>query len=177
MKILVSLLVLFFAFSPGFACSCVNTSVPVKEHNKYLKNIEAIFDGEVVSVGEKRIVVRKYEGGFTLKDTVSPVKFKVFRIWKGFDQSEIIVETDVESSCRFIPAVGSRYTVYASKGLETDGPLSIGYCSIGKFDDAKMKIEYGEGKLMNQPTPIPRANEKTENFFSIVWNRIVSFFA
>ncbi len=154
MKILISIFIMFFAFKPGLACTCVNTKdLSVKEHSKYLKNIQAIFEGEVVSVGEKRTVVRKNKGEIILEDTVSSVTFKIFRIWKGLDQPEVTVEADVASSCQFIPQVGNRFTVYASEARKPDGMLYIHYCSVGTFDDAKMKVEYGEGRLVQHPPP------------------------
>lgn len=113
----------------------------------------------------------------TSEDSVRTVRFNVFRIWKGFYESEITVETNVESSCQFIPKIGERLMIYANEHTGSDIPFYIHYCSVGTFNDDKMKVTYGEGKLIEQSQVVTPINETTENFFSIVWKKIVSFFS
>ena len=105
MKPLFSILLLLSSFSAVFPCTCANTAnISGNQHSKYLKEVKAIFYGEVVSLGEKRIVGKLNE----YQSTFQTVKFKVFRAWKNVDNSEITVETEIESSCQFIPKIGNK---------------------------------------------------------------------
>ncbi len=175
MKPLLSILFLLFFISPAFACTCMNMrNLTVKEHNKYLKEVSSIFEGEVMSLGEKRTVLRKYSEKLTLQETVQSVTFRVYRLWKGQEQTEVTVETDAESSCRFLPPVGSRVTVYAGRARDKTGFLSINQCSVGSFDDQKMRVKYGEGKVIEQQ-PLPDKDREPESFLSMVWTRVDRF--
>src|SRR5688500_11951981 len=100
------------------ACTCVNTAaISVEQHSKYLKNVQAIFEGEVISVGEKTMIpIQRGEHSYEMG--VRPVVFKVFRVWKGSEQAEITVEADASSSCSFVPDVGRRSIVYAHAGYK-----------------------------------------------------------
>ncbi len=178
MKIILASFILLISHSIALSCTCVNTQVPVKQHNKWLKDVSAIFDGEVVSLGDKKTIVRKYNGGVTIEDIVQPVTFHVYRVWKGIEQEEITVETDVGSSCALKPTVGSRFTVYAYTAGKPSGELSMNYCSVGHFDDAKMMVEYGEGKFIQAtPNEVSELDEPEPTFISLIWNKIISFFS
>ena len=174
MKILAVISIIFFSFSSILACTCVNTSnISDAQHSKYLKEVKAIFYGEVISLGEKRDV--EYTAAY--QNTYQAVKFKVLRSWKGVDSPKVTVETEIKSNCMYIPDVGNRIMVYAYESKELKIPLLINYCSIGKFNDERMKREYGEGKVFEEPTP-QQSNqqpEPQEGFWSWIWQKIVPY--
>lgn len=179
MKIFAAILFLFSGISTTFCCSCYNfTNISEAQHSKYLRNVKAIFYGEVISLGEKR-VIEQYPGKISsYSQTYQPVKFKVLRAWKGVESEEITVEADVDSSCQYIGAIDSKITVYAYEDANLKVPLYINYCSIGHFDDDKMKREYGEGKSFEEsPRLTPETTQTSKGFWSNVWSKIVSFFS
>lgn len=186
MKIIASILVLLFSVSASFACMCsyIKDASDV-EHSRYLKKAEAIFHGEIISIGDRQVIERKYRGGMTSTEIYQPVKFKVLRAWKGVEEAQITVRADTESSCGFSPRLGSRITVYAYKNKDLKISLGINQCSINEteFDEEKMIHEYGAGKVFEQPPieqpPIepPRQTEITEGFWSGVWRKLASFFS
>ena len=170
-----AIIFLLLVFTPALACTCINArNLFAKEHNKYLDHVAAIFEGEVVSLGEPRSIGRELIGGHKVLETLQPVRFRVFRTWKGPEQSEITVETDAWSSCRLIPSIGDRAVVYAGTTGKAGSPLQINYCSIGKFDDRKMKVRYGPGRIVEQPAPLQSA--ETPGILSVFWAKIVSLF-
>lgn len=178
MKVFASLFIMLIESSLILACTCVNTmNISDEQHSKYLKDVKAIFYGEVTELKDVRQIVRKYKDGFTLTDTVQPVKFKVLTAWKGVESAEIIVETDASWSCKYIPEIGNKIMVYAYENKESQSSLSINYCSIGHFDDEKMKREYGEGKTFAEPQTEIRTSEEPENFFSFIWRKLISIFS
>lgn len=187
MKILVSILILLFSVSASLACMCINADgLSDAEHSKYLKKVKTIFYGEIVSLGEKHIVERKYRGGVTFEDTFQPVKFKVLRAWKGVEDAEVFLEADTESSCGFSPQLGSKIMVYAYESRDLQIPLYINQCSINEnqFDEERMKREYGAGKVFEQTQieqtqikqPLPQT-ENVESFWSGIWRKITSLFS
>lgn len=179
MRILTSILFLLFGVTTAFACTCINTeNLTNKEHSKYLKEVKAIFHGEVISLGEKRSIKKNFGNGIIIPITYQPVKFKVLRAWKGIETPEVFVEADVESSCSYIASVGSKVTVYAYENEDTKISLHINYCSVGHFDDEKMKREYGAGKVFEHPEveQTPQV-ENTKGFWAKLWKTVTSFFS
>ena len=175
MKAIISLFVLLLSVTSGLACTCVRwEGMPEKDRDKYLEELDAIFEGEVVSLGEKRSTLVGLGGGRKYEEVVQNVQLKVLRTWKGLDTTEITVETDAGSSCQFIPTVGSAYVVYASR---RNGSLFMNYCSVGQFDDKTLRLKYGQGKLIEHPKPAPAIDEKPESFLYAVWKRIISWFS
>ncbi|HEX8286632.1 MAG TPA: hypothetical protein VF556_01475 [Pyrinomonadaceae bacterium] len=175
MKILASIVILLFGISDGFACTCANMeNISEADHSKYLKEVKAIFYGEVIEKGEKREITWSKA---RITDGFQAIKFKVLRAWKGIENSEIIVETNISSSCQYNPEIGSKVMVYAYENKEAKIPLYINYCSIGKFNQQKMKREYGEGKVFEEPERQIPKNNSSENFVSMIWQKIISFFS
>ncbi len=130
MKILFSSLFLILSVSAAFACTCTNTAnITYEEHSKYLKNVKAIFYGEVVSVGERNISELVSNQDTRFWDYYRPVKFKVFRAWKGIENTEITVLADLESSCKYPLKAGDKLMVYAFTSPIPNIPVSINYCS------------------------------------------------
>ena len=177
MKIVCAIFILIFNSSLAFSCTCIYArGLSDKEHSKYLKSVAAIFEGEVISLGEKRQITRKFGKGIVIEDTVQPIIFKVTRAWKGVDQPEIIVETDAASSCQFLPPIGAKIVIYAYPPREKSGALSINYCSTGVYDDEKMKREYGPGIVIEQPDAASTIEPRI-SMISMIWNRLVSLFS
>jgi hypothetical protein len=182
MKILVSSLILFFSYNLASACVCINTNSSDVQARNYLKSVKAIFYGEVVSISEKSTIDNNSNKNIDFWDGYHTVKFKVFRAWKGIDNSEVNVEADLESSCNCHLEVGSKVTVYAFENKELNIPFMMNYCSINHFDDEKMKREYGEGKVFEQFTQLTSQlsaapNENSQGFWSSIWKKITSFFS
>ena len=179
MKFFAAIFVLFSSISTTFCCTCYNfrNSSEVQQ-SKYLKNVKAIFYGEVVSLGEKR-VIEQYPGEISSYSQIyQPVKFKVLQAWKGVESVEITVEANVDSSCQYIAAIGDKTTFYAFEDSNLKVPLYISYCSTEHFDDEKMKRELGAGKLFeDSPQLIPETTQTTKGFWSNLWNKIVSLFS
>lgn len=166
-------------YSTGFACTCTNKN-DNKRHSEALKDVKAIFYGEAVSKGEEKTILKKYKDGVAIPFSFQPVRFKVLRYWKGIETEEVIIETEIGSSCGFNPEVGKSYMIYAYENSVVNA-LSANYCSVSGFYDDKMKREYGEGKSFPEATPqaSPSIEQKnvSENFFLWLWKQILSFFA
>lgn len=177
MKILISIFILIFSYNLIFACMCVNKDfLSDKEYSELLQTKAAIFYGEVIDVGEKRTMYGKTLGGRSYPFIVQKVKFKVLRVWKGVEELEISVETNASDSCQFIPVIGERYKVYADKNKEFNIPIFTDYCSVSSFDEERMKLEYGEGRVFEEPEQESRQNKPAESFLAMIWQKIISFF-
>jgi hypothetical protein len=179
MKILLSILFSLFSASAILGCTCANTkNITDEEHSKRLKQVKAIFYGEVISHGERRFVGNKYPSTPNTISTHLPIKFRVLRAWKGIDSEEVIVETEVSSSCGYVAEVGSKIMVYAYEDKKLNTPFEISQCSIEHFDDEKMKREYGEGKVFDNPKVSPiQLSENNESFWSNIWKTFTSLFS
>lgn len=178
MKVFGSVFILLIKTSVVLACTCTNTSnISFEQQSKYLKDVKVIFYGEVVEIGESKKIVRKYKNGFSLTDTVQPVKYKVLKAWKGVESPEITVETDTLSSCRFVPPLGSKATIYVYENEKSETPFSINQCSVNRFNEEMLKREFGEGKTFEEPEREIQTTESSENFLSIIWQKIISVFS
>lgn len=106
----------------------------------------------------------------------------MFRIWKGFDEPEITVDTDVSSSCSFVPTIGTKYTVYA--GRSRGESLTMNMCSVERFDNERLKKmnnellkkKYGDGKVIERKSVLETPNLPETLIISMIWTRIVNFF-
>ncbi len=159
MKFFCLLVVLVFGFTTSYAHSCANLAgLPDKEHREKLDEIASIFYGEVVTTSD-------------LSSQSYRISFKVLRVWKGDTVNEITVRFSNPCGDPQI-AVGTKMMVYAH--ASGDGPmLEVNCCS--RFDDERMKRDFGEGIGIPQPTPADAKSE--EGFFESLWKRIVSFFS
>lgn len=178
-KLLIISIIVLVSISDSLACTCVNTSnISDEQHSKYLKKVKAIFYGEVISLGEKRQVTYKVKNRAgnsydEITDVFQPITFRVLRAWKGVESPEITVEADAGSSCAFVPPIGSKLTIYAYENRAAKIEYSVNYCSVGVFDDKRMKGEYGEGRFL-QPE---ETKEISISFWSRLWNHLVSYFS
>ncbi len=171
MKILFCIIIVFFLFSTSFACSCV-VNLPDEEQLKYLKKLDTIFYGEVISIREKRIVVRRDR-----TEKVKPIVFKVLRIWKGIKTQEITVEANAHDSCQVNIKVGQKHLIYAGKWQESDVLNYIDYCSFERFDKKALEKFYGAGEVIEGKNQSSKQSEDSKSFLSIIWTKILSFFS
>lgn len=178
MKFLNLVLILLTISPAAFACTCVNTkNYSDAEYSKMLKQVKAIFYGEVISLGGQRFVEENYGDNKTLKRSFQPVNFKVLRAWKGVDSNEITVETEASSSCKYLPAVGSRVIIYAYQNKNARKTLFINQCSAN-FDNDRMKRQLGEGKDFEQfQIQQTQQTENNESVLARFWKSIAAFFS
>lgn len=95
--------------STSYACKCVEPKSPTEE----LEESSAVFSGKVIDQLEK--------------GRTQFILFEVKESWKGFNESQVIVETvDSSSSCGYEFEDGKEYMVYTN---ETDGHLEVSLCS------------------------------------------------
>ncbi len=177
MKIFVTILFLLIISPAVFACTCVNAkNYSDAEYRKMLKQVKAIFYGEVTSLGEQRFVELDY-GKVKPITSYQTVNFKVLRVWKGIDFNEIAIETEAASSCQYIPQAGSKVIIYAYPNKNTKTSLFMNQCSVG-LDDDRMKRELGEGKVLAQSqTLLFQPAENGESFLETVLKQVISLFS
>jgi len=158
MKILASVLILFFGYSLAFAHSCITYSrLNYKEHSEKLQKVDKFFFGEIISITE-------------VENQTYLIKFKVIRAWKGIESNEITAKFG--NPCGIVLFVGEKRMVYGYN-LQNKNIIDVNCCNFDLFDGERMKCEYGEGKSIEEPQPI----ETTESFWSVIWKKIVSFFS
>ena len=98
------------------------------------------------------------------------IKFTVLHAWKGIETNEITVKSS--NPCGVKLFVGESKIVYGYAS-ENKNIIDADCCNFGSFDDERMKREYGEGKIIEEPSPV----ETSEGFWSELWQKIVSFFS
>ena len=105
MRIAFFLLILAVFSSPALGCICTNRDgFSDKEYRKrLLAQNKSIFEGEVLAVGEERTVRRKFENGDSYDEAIRLITFSVTRTWLGPHGADIIVETAVDGTCKFLP--------------------------------------------------------------------------
>ncbi len=122
------------------------------------------------------------------------ITYKVSRVWKGDIKPEITIKFDnpCVTVCQKVNeplnvpvkvSEAKKEIVYAYRVLKEDPFLRVNCCSVGSFDDLRMKREYGEGTAVEQPAQEieqPSKEQTTaaaESFWSQFWNTITSFFS
>ena len=175
MKILASILFVIFSFNSAFAHTCVTYSrLSDKEHTEKLQEIDAIFYGEVISIGEPNYNQNEFKYGTHI------LRIKVLRVWKGIDTDEVSVAylRAYQPFDKEIGGIGTKKLFYAQKSKD-DSNFHVRYCSFTLFDDERMKRELGEEKVIEEPAPLllPEQSDTTESFWSGIWQRINSFFS
>ena len=112
------LILLNIAPTTSYACSCAAPG-PVSDE---LERSAAVFKGKVIGV------VDANENN-SMKSSADPIAIiiKVDEIWKGINQTEVVVYTERDSaSCGFTFMEGQEYLIYAS---ESDDHLRVSLCS------------------------------------------------
>lgn len=174
MKILASILVLFFCCNLVLAHSCATYSRTSDEkHSQRLQKIDAIFFGEVIFVSEPMNNQDEFKHG------TQKLRIKVLQAWKGVETNDIsdLYTRAYTSFEKEIGGIGTKKVFYAYSRND-DPNLHIDFCSFSAFDDERMKREYGEGKVFENPQ-IQQIQqiENNESFWSRVWESIISFFS
>lgn len=120
MLLMMTMLLILLNIAPAtsFACSCV-APWSVQEE---LEHSAAVFKGSVIGVVDAK-------ENSAMQSSADPIAFiiKVDEIWKGINQTEVVVYTERDSaSCGFTFEEGQEYLIYASK---PDDHLRVSLCS------------------------------------------------
>jgi len=147
-------LILLLNISPtsSYGCSCVQPGAPLGE----LDNSSVVFSGKVIEI----VDVNKSMVSQSSADPMA-VLFKVEDVWKGINQSQVLVYTERDSaSCGFEFAVNEEYIVYAQ---EKNGELRVSLCSrTAILSEATMDLnDLGKGE---KPTVQASAESDNSNF-------------
>lgn len=127
--------------STSYACKCVEPKSPTEE----LEESSAVFSGKVIDQLEKG------RTQFNL--------FEVKESWKGFNESQVIVETvNSSSSCGYEFEDGKEYIVYTN---ETDGHLEVSLCSRTELLSAASEDidELGKGEEPSEQVTLNLSEE------------------
>ncbi len=183
MKFLFCVIFVVWFYSAAFACTCV-VNLPEEEQIKAMEEVDTIFYGEVISIGEKRRANRE---GITVKETgqifyrteiVKPIKFKVLRFWKGEKAEEITVEANAHDSCQLNIEIGEKHLIYAGYKKVPNSVNYVNYCSPSRFEESILKKVYGDGEIVEEEKIESHEQTKIpDNFFSIIWLKLISFFS
>ncbi|KGR74207.1 hypothetical protein [Ureibacillus sinduriensis] len=130
-------LVLHFQSNSSSACSCVEPGSAVEE----LVESDFVFLGEVININDP-----DRNAIFKSSTNLLEIKFVVLDIWKGVNESEVLLYTEWDSaSCGFQFSMDTQYLVY---GTSLDGKKSVNLCSntanLAQASDDL--LELGEGK-------------------------------
>ena len=114
------LLMMFFLFwkpLDASACSCMMLPPP----EDALNEADAVFSGEVVKI---------IENGKITKGSGKTVHFKVNEVWKGTNESEVVITTgNNEGDCGIPFEEGQKYLVYATMSdMYVNNTLSTTIC-------------------------------------------------
>jgi hypothetical protein len=176
MKILASILVLFFCCNLVFAQNCGTTECTYfgnlndNDYKRELDKLDAVFYGEIVSQSEP---IRP-EKGFSYRI----LKVQVLRVWKGVKTSEVDVEFRYyDNDC--LKAGESGKLIFYAVSPNHKSPFRMGWCNKYSFKDEKTKRILGEGKviekLQSQVEQLLLINKTPECFWSGLWQKIFSF--
>ena len=134
-------------------CSCVR-----RETCEYASSADAVFTGKVIDTSEvvKTIKARVQPIGGDWEDEVRKERRQVSRIrvdeyFLGTSEAnEILIETDIDSSCAFPLKTGETYIFYANRGDSTEN-LMTGMCSgtkpVAAADAEVATLRAERGKL------------------------------
>lgn len=120
-----------------FACDCAISESPTEE----LERVSSVFSGKVIEIYDKN-------SSNPIQSTADElvIKIEVDQIWKGLEQSEVLVYTERDSaSCGYPFSGGKEYLVYAVE--DQDGDMRVSLCSrTAELKDATLDLEeLGEG--------------------------------
>lgn len=122
----------FGVSTAAFPCDCVRLETPAAET---IERSAAVFEGKVLQVRlVERPILPDEEDGFGR--SFLRVRLRVSRAWKGVDQPEIEVSTDIdEVSCGFPFRVARSYLVFADG--EAPDSLRAHYCGYTHLSIAR----------------------------------------
>ena len=133
------------------ACSCVQPGSVQEE----LERTDVVFSGEVIDIfdeNEKKEIISS-------ADVVQYV-FEVKEIWKGTEQSQVLVSSARDSaSCGFEFELNMKYLVFAQ--LEEDATISTGLCTMTEsLESSASQLEsLGEGAPPSEAVKIDFSKE------------------
>lgn len=148
--------------STAYACSCA----PPPSVEEELERKTAIFSGKVIEISEPNNKI--------FKSSADPVAvlFEVDTIWKGVDESQVIVQTaESSASCGFSFDLNTEYLVYAY-GDEDD--LQTGLCErTTPLTSAEEDLSIlGEGKI---PTEQVNLQQQDQIMNAYIWILAIAF--
>jgi hypothetical protein len=129
--------------SRSASASCVPPEPPLQN----LQHSDAVFSGQVVSIGSSNILNELFGWGY-------PVTFNVLESWKGVTQTTVVLEGQSRTSTEFPFQQGQRYLVYAyHEGNNGAGSLTTNGCKGTKLlhDAHDDVLELGPPAITLQP--------------------------
>lgn len=124
--------------SKSYACSCALQTDPIKA----VEQSKAVFSGKVLAIEPKVLDING------ILDHKIAVHFDVEKSWKGMNQTQVIVLTNLgESSCGYTFGRGETYLVFAYDYDFKENMLQTGICSLTKkLTDATSELsKMGQG--------------------------------
>ena len=121
------------------ACTCVSLGEALEKTMKWqVKESDAIFSGKVLSIVEQ--------------DVIRNVTLRVDEVWKGDLTDEVLVTTDILSSCSFNFKRDTSYLIFAKSFEGTLSPLSCFYS--GELSNrGEVLTALGKGKIPEKKKP------------------------
>ena len=138
-----------------YACSCAGVSP-----SEAFEMSESVFVGKVLNTKQER----EQEGIVGTISYRDANLFKVTQVWKGINQSQIIVyDNGFEASCGFEFEIGNSYLVYASK--DNNGELDTGLCNrTAEVSNAGEDLKFlGQGEEVNKEVNLESEMDKVSN--------------
>ncbi|MFC4411808.1 LPXTG cell wall anchor domain-containing protein [Chungangia koreensis] len=137
LSVLTFTLLVNFSAPVTYACSCAMPGPPTEE----MARSGAVFTGKVIQIVDRNKTGLTFSSADPMEVVVA-----VDEIWKGIDESQVVVVTERSSaSCGFEFEVNKEYIIYASKD---DDQLRASLCSRTALLSAATDdlTELGEGE-------------------------------
>ena len=136
-----------------YACSCAGVTP-----SEAFEMSESVFVGKVLNTKQER----EQEGIVGTISYRDANLFEVTQVWKGDNQSQIIVY-DNEDSCGIEFEIGKSYLVYASK--DKNGELYTGLCNrTTEVSNAGEDLKFlGQGEGVNKEVNLESEMDKISN--------------
>lgn len=124
-----AILIILTCFYPPSMVKACDCGVP-KNANEAMDRAAAVFRGEVLQI-------KTDESSYV-------ALISVLEIWKGIEESQVLIYTDKNSSCRFDFEVGKEYLLYP---YEQNGKLKVINCGRNAEINNEMQdlMELGKG--------------------------------
>ena len=161
-----------YQISSSYACSCVQPGSALDELDKR----DFVFSGKVKNMVDPK----KNEVILSSADPIT-IHFDVKEVWKGINESEVLVVTERDSaSCGFNFVMNEEYLVY---GNMIEGKKHVSVCSkTTLLNEATADLnELGEGKLPTEIVTIEYdedegTNSGNQQDSSVIWIVLLSVF-
>lgn len=132
------------------ACDCM---IP-ENANEAKDKAVAVFSGEVLQIKKERTNGESYQVAL----------ISVSEIWKGIEETQVLVYTDWASSCQFDFEVGEKYLLYP---YENDGKLKVIDCgrSAEIRNASQDLLELGKGEKPNNTVQLDKEMRDSKLLF------------